>query len=459
VLVVETFVDPARHAGTCYLASGFVRLGETLGFGRAGGRYVHHGNPKLCFARALRADATRILAAPFDHPVLARGRPTMIDLNELSFEGEGGLLARLEEITDHRRPRGVRHRLSSVLAIAVAATLSGARSLAAIGEFAADCPQEALARLGARRHPVRGCYVAPHDATFRRALGAVDVEALDEVVGAWLLEQVRAGRVEDEQLVLALDGKSLRGARRDDSRAVHLFSAMVHGDGVVVAQEEVDEKTNEITALRPLLEGLDLEGALVTADALHTQRDHARFLLEEKGADYLFQVKADQPGLLEAVRSIGESSFSPEHEDTTRGHGRIEHRYVRVADAPSDLDFPFAAQVIVVYRERAERADVMVSAETSYYVTSVTSEKAGPRSLANHTRGHWGIENRVHYVRDWTYDEDRHQLRAASFAPRALATLRNLAISLLRLAGVTNIAKATRWVARDSTRALALLGL
>jgi hypothetical protein len=122
------------------------------------------------------------------------------------------------------------------------------------------------------------------------------------------------------------------------------------------------------------------------------------------------------------------------------------------------LPFPHAAQVVVVYRERADLADFMVSAETSYYVTSLTSAKAGPEGLAGHVRGHWGIENRVHWVRDVTYDEDRSQLRTRS-APRALATLRNVAISLLRLAGATNVAQATRWVGRDPARALALVGL
>lgn len=458
VLIVETFVDPARHVGTCYAAAGFVALGETRGFGRSGGRYVHHGQVKRYLARVLRRDAIDILTAPFDHPVLARGRPTMIDLNQLCFDGEGGLLARLEQMTDHRKRRGVRHKLASILALATAATLAGARSIAAIGEYAADCPEEVLARLGAKYHPLVKRHVAPHAETFRRALGAVDAGALDEVVGAWLFDQVRAGRVDGDQLVLALDGKSLRGSLREDGKAVHLFAAMVHGEGVVVAQAEVDEKSNEITAFRPLLADLDIEGALVTADAMHAQREHARFLVEEKKADYLLQVKGNQPSLLAALQAIDEAAFSPEHDDTTRGHGRIEHRYVRTADVPEGVDFPYAAQVVVVYRERADLADVMASVETSYYITSVPAERAGADRLGRHVRGHWGIENRVHYVRDWTYDEDRHQLRAPN-APRALATLRNLAISLLRLAGATNIASATRWVGRDATRALTLLGL
>jgi len=101
----------------------------------------------------------------------------------------------------------------------------------------------------------------------------------------------------------------------------------------------------------------------------------------------------------------------------------------------------------------------MTSAETSYYVTSVAKDRCGASQLGAHVRGHWGIENKVHYVRDWTFDEDRHQMRAPGSRPRALATLRNLAISLLRLAGAANIAASTRWVSRDATRAAALLGV
>ena len=456
ILMVETFVDPARHAGTCYRAGGFAVLGETSGYGRVAGRYHHHGNVKLAFARLLRRDARRILTAEFDHSILMKGTRTVIDLNALAFDGEGGLLEALEAIADHRKRRGVRHKLASILAMATAATLAGARNVAAIGEYAADCPQEVLARLGAKCHPAKRRYIAPHAETFRRALGAVDAAALDRVVGAWLFDQARRGRVDKDQLVLALDGKSLRGSLREDGKAVHLFSAMVQGSGIVVGQEEVDQKSNEITAFRPLLEGLDLTGALVTADAMHTQREHARFLVEDKGADYLFQVKENQPSLLAQLKAIPEADFSPEHEDTSRGHGRTEHRYIRVANVPDSVDFPYAAQVIVVYRERGDLADRMNSSETSYYLTSVAN--GGAEHLGRHVRGHWGIENKIHWVRDWTFDEDRHQLRASSSTARAMATLRNLAISLLRMAGVTNIAAALRWVARDATRAAALIG-
>jgi predicted transposase YbfD/YdcC len=210
-------------------------------------------------------------------------------------------------------------------------------------------------------------------------------------------------------------------------------------------------------AVRALLEGLDLKGALVTADAMHTQRDHARFLVEEKGADYLFQVKDNQPKLLAVIKALPDEVFSPEHYEASRGHGRIEHRWVKVAKAPEGVDFPHAAQVVVVRRERADLGGQLISAEISYYITSVGADRGGAERLGRHVRGHWGIENKLHWVRDWSYDEDRHQLRTSRTA-RAMATLRNLAISVLRLAGVTNIAAGLRWVSRDPRRAADLIG-
>lgn len=459
VLVVETFVDPARHYGTCYRAGGFTLLGETLGYGRSAGRYHYHGNVKLSFARLLRRDALGILTASFDHPVLDPARRTVLDLSVLDFDSEDGLLAALAQVTDHRKRRGVRHGLASILALATAATLAGARSMAAIGEYANDCPQEVLSRLGAKYHPVKGRYIAPHAETFRRALSAVDAGALDATVGAWLFSQVKAGLVDESQVTIALDGKAMRGSLRADGRAVHLFSAMVHGAGIVIGQEEVDEKSNEITALQPLLEPLDIEGALVTADALHCQRDHAEFIVENKKADYLLQLKANQPALFAAAKAIDADAFSDEDYQTNRGHGRIEHRYVRVADIPEGFDFPHAAQIVVVYRERADLHDVLLSDETSYYVTSVTNQRGDQQHLAPHVRGHWSIENNLHWVRDWNFDEDRHRHHAERSPARPLATLRNLAISLLRLAGATNIAASLRWVSRDATRAAALIGV
>lgn len=412
-----------------------------------------------------------------------------LDLNRLDLDSPAGLVARLEQVPDPRARRGIRHRLAVILAIATLATLRGATSLVAIGEVAAELPEEALRRLSCRISPSKKSYVAPEESTIRRTLKAIDANAVDLVVNSWIADQVRAGRLTTEQAPLielaamiereetqdededddaepallhaiAVDGKTLRGARIDGAAAVHLLSAMTHAEGATVAQRDVDQKTNEITGFRPLLDGLDLDGVVVTADAMHAQREHARFLVE-RGAHYVFGLKGNQPHLAAAAERLLLDA-TVVYETHERGHGRTEHRYFRVAAIPEalaeELDFPSATRFIAVERERADLADRMNSMETSYYVTDLRPELARPAGLARYVRGHWGIENRSHYVRDRVFDEDRSQVRVGS-APQVLATLRNLAISILRLNGCKNIAVGLRWVAWDHRRGLDLMGL
>ena len=490
VVLVETFTDLARHIGTCYAASNFTRLGETSGYGRKAGRFVHHGERKAYWLRKLRRDALFLLSAEFDHPVFfPRRTMSTLDLNRLDLDSPAGLVARLEAVPDPRKKRGVRHRLAVILAIATLATLRGATSLVAIGEVAAELPEEALRRLSCRVSPSKNSYVAPEESTIRRTLKAIDANAVDLVVNSWIADQVRAGRITTEQAPLvelaamiereetedkdededaepallqaiAVDGKTLRGARIDGAAAVHLLSAMTHAEGATVAQRDVDQKTNEITGFRPLLDGLDLDGVVVTADAMHAQREHARFLVG-RGAHYVFGLKGNQPSLADAAERLLVDAPTV-HETHERGHGRTEHRYLRVATIPEalakELDFPSANRFIAVERERADLADRMTSMETSYYLTDLRPELARPAGLARYIRGHWGIENRSHYVRDRVFDEDRSQVRVGG-APQVLATLRNLAISILRLNGFKNIAVGLRWVAWDHSRGLALMGL
>ncbi|MGH3025431.1 MAG: ISAs1 family transposase, partial [Gaiellaceae bacterium] len=491
VVAVETFTDPARHLGTCYKASNFTLLGTTSGFGRRAGRFVHHGAKKAYWLKTLRRDALGLLVADFDPPALVGGMPVRAaDLNRLDLTS---LLDELAKVPDPRMRRGIRHQLPQILAIATLATLRGATSLFAIGELAAELPEEALCRLGCRISPATGRRVAPEESTIRRTLRAIDADSLDLVVNAWVAAQVASGRLEAEDAVeidfsvmveedersdededtkgggdstvairdaLALDGKTLRGARLDDGRKVHLVSVLTHKEGVTVAQRNVDTKTNEITAFRPLLESLELSDVVVTADAMHTQREHATFL-SGRGAHFIFGVKDNQPTLAEeAARLLATSPVV--HETHDRAHGRMEHRYYSVASVPKKLarrlGFPSASQVVKVYRERCDLGDHLESQETSYYVTDLSADEASPAELAHHIRGQWRIENCSHYVRDRTFDEDRSQTRVGG-APQALATLRNLAISILRLVGFENIASGLRWMAFDYRRSFTLLGL
>jgi len=218
-----------------------------------------------------------------------------------------GLLARLAQLPDPRSRHGRRYRLAALLGIAVAAVLSGARTYTEVAEFAAELSQEQLAALGIRKRVWEARYQAPGETALRRLLQRLDVEAVDALVGGWLAEQLPEG----DRSAVAVDGKTIRGARGADGQRPHLLAALVHGHGVVVAQRQVDAKSNEISGFGPLLDQVDLAGRVVTADALHTQRAHARSLVEDRRAAYLLVVKGNQPGMVEAINRIGEQAFSP----------------------------------------------------------------------------------------------------------------------------------------------------
>jgi len=237
-----------------------------------------------------------------------------VDLDDGSVGGPGGLLERLAKLPDPRSRHGRRHGLAGVLAIAAAAVLAGARSYTAIAEFAAEVPQATLARLGSFQRPYADWWAAPSEATLRRVLQQVDADALDRVVGGWLAEQQPVPAT-GERGAVAVDGKTLRGAAGKDGRQVHLLAALAHGSGTVLAQRRVDAKTNEITGFQPLLGEVDLADRVVTADALHTQTEHARWLVEERGADYLLTVKDNQPGLVRAIDRLPQRAFPPRAPD------------------------------------------------------------------------------------------------------------------------------------------------
>jgi hypothetical protein len=212
---------------------------------------------------------------------------------------------RLRELPDCRRPRGQRHRLATVLTIAIAAVLAGSRGYTAIAEWAARLTQKQLKRLRARYNPRTGRFEPPSEPTIRRILQGADVAAIDASLSDWLLGLTGAADA------VAVDGKTLRAAVREDGTRVHLLSAFLQGQGVTVAQREIPAKTNEIPEIKPLLAPLDLRGRVVTADALHTQRESARFLVEDKHAHYLFTVKENQPTLYDDLRALGEAHFPP----------------------------------------------------------------------------------------------------------------------------------------------------
>ncbi|MHA6800194.1 ISAs1 family transposase [Bounagaea algeriensis] len=361
-------------------------------------------------------------------------------------EGTGSeLLAALSAVPDPRRARGLRHRLPVILAVALSAVLSGARSFTAIGEWAADASAEVLQALGVDGAP-------PDESTIRRTVQRLSGDALDTGVGGWLDARTR---VPGGRRALAIDGKTLRGSGGTEGPARHLMAAIDHHTGVVLGQVNVDSKTNEIPLFSPLCDQIgNLQGVAVTMDALHCQTAHAEHLLGERGAHYLVTVKGNQPALRAQLHALPWKQVPVGH--TERGHGRVEKRTLKAVTLAAGIAFPHAAQAIQSTRKTSTLSSTTRRTETVYAVTSLPADQAKPDELAALVRRHWCLENQLHWVRDVTFAEDHCQIRAAS-GPRVMATLRNLAISLLRLTGVTNIAQALRHHARDPLRPLALL--
>jgi predicted transposase YbfD/YdcC len=305
VLLAETFVDPARFRGTCYQAAGWQCLGVTRGFAKHNMRYIAHGHPKTVWVRPLRAGAVAALTAPFPPPYAGpREDVPMLDANRLPLDGTGGLLELLAAVPDPRHRRGVRHPVRTVVALAVCAAVAGARSFTAIAQWAQGLSRDALRRLGATRS------TPPSEPTIRRVLQQVNADALDAQLGPWLLRvAARPGAA------LSVDGKTLRGGHARGQAAPHLLSAILHQEAVVVAQAAVPPTTNEIPALSALLAPLPLAGTVVTADALHTQAETARFLVETKHADYVFTVKDNQPTLRDDIAALRLAALPPSGHD------------------------------------------------------------------------------------------------------------------------------------------------
>lgn len=369
------------------------------------------------------------------------------------------LLQALADVPDPRDPRGVIHPLPSLLAVAIAAVLASARSVAAIGEWVADVPATVLTALDVVCDPFTGRHRIPDATTIGRVLADLDGEAFDAAVSRWLISQLTvAADTPARWRALAVDGKTLRGSGPAGAQA-HLLAAVDHTSGVVCAQTTVDGKTNEITRFAPLLTDLDLTGTIVTADALHTQREHARWLVDHRQAAYLFVAKKNQPTLYGQVKHLPWAKIPVYDEAHTRSHGRYDIRRLQVVTVAANigLDFPHAVQAIRIRRRRMNLATGRWSTVTVYAVTNLTADQATPADLADWLRGHWIIES-LHHIRDVTFAEDASQVRTRN-APRTMATLRNTAISVLRLAGTTTIASALRANARDPLRPLRLLGL
>jgi predicted transposase YbfD/YdcC len=398
-------------------------------------------------------------------------------------------------IDDPRHPAWIDHPLAAVLVLCSAAVVAGMRGFTAIAGWVTDTPPAMLAGVYARcgKPPA-----VPSKSTIWQVVTHLDAAAVDAAVGLWLAERadidIAVGVPEDchgddEQPgpaqpaergwattapdrqqqegeeddtagpprgVLAVDGKRICGAKDADGNAPHLLAAATHEQGLVLAQIDVHHKTNEIPMFSRLLDTINIRGMLITADCLHTQRKHARYL-HGRDADFAFCVKDNQPGLFAALDVLPWSDTPITHSATSRGHGRIETRTLQVRPAPPDLPFPHVQQVFLVERAVTTTTGTPLSNVAILGVTSMNPSRGTPATIAQAVRGQWKIEV-LHWLRDTVYREDDSTVHTGS-GPRVMACLRNLAIGALRLHGRNDIAEATRWATRNTARPFAILGL
>ena len=316
IALVETYVDPQRFEGTCYRAANWIQIGVTKGFGRSRlDFYQLHEHPKAIFVYRLHPKARQILSAPVMPPAWAcyRRQPQRHEY-PLSLHQTQSLLQALGALKDPRRHHGWRHRrVASMVAMATAAMIAGNNSLIDIGQFAKALNPNQLRRLRASRDRHTGQYVAPSETTIRRVLQRLDPVQLDAIITAWMRSHLKDLGI----AALAVDGKCARTAAKINGQPLQLFGALDTHTQLFCRQIRIPAKTNEIPALKDLLQDLDLRGTLVSADALHTPKTTAAHLVEAKQADYLLVVKDNQPHLFHKLARL---SWAPTGDFFPPGH-------------------------------------------------------------------------------------------------------------------------------------------
>ena len=309
VLVVESLVDESRYRGTCYRACGFEAVGPTQGFGRASRDfYEEHGQPKQLYLRQLHPKGRQLLRQARLPQPWAAYEAEVAGPCPFRAPALESLLASLSALPDGRYGHGLRHRQRFVLACAVVCTLMGACGYRAFENTCKKFTQRQLRALGCTPDEGDGRYYPPSDSTFQRVLNRVDAVAVASIVGQWLAQQEMGALAQ-----LAVDGKVLRGSGRHDGKPLQLLSAVTHHLRLTLDQVAIEQKSNEIPALKPLLKKLALPpGTLITADAMHCQQQSARFITQELGGDYLFGLKGNQSGILEhAQHLLAQQGFPP----------------------------------------------------------------------------------------------------------------------------------------------------
>jgi predicted transposase YbfD/YdcC len=393
--------------------------------------------PTVMPRKVFSMDATIVTAQPFGTP-----QTFTLDL--------AVVYQQLQQVPDQRKRRGVRYPLAVLLTIALLAKLAGHSQVRAIADWARERRGELAVHFGLPRAHM------PHPTTWSRVLGAaVVVEALDHALATLVAPTPTAELPLPASQQIALDGKTVRGTiPAGSTQGVHLLSAYAVEAGRVLAQDAVATKENEIVAAPRLLRQLDLRGTILTGDAMFAQRALSTQVVEA-GGHYCWIAKANQPTLLDDLELL----FSPQQfpvakgfsaipldfvvvEQHEKGHGRRDYRRLTTSSLLAGYsDWPYLMQAFQVVHITWKGRNV--SREERYGITSAPASVVAARRLMAVVRGHWQIENGLHYRRDVTLHEDASQVRMGQ-APQVLACVNNAVCGLLAQAGLPNLAALQR---------------
>jgi predicted transposase YbfD/YdcC len=355
-----------------------------------------------------------------------------------------------ETLADPRCKAGRRYELAYLLTCLVAALLCNCNSTLAVAQWCREHRTLLEKFFGPRP------FLCPSDSLYRVLLPRLSAEHLEWALADWLRVTLQASADEP----IALDGKSVRGAATGEQKAPHLLSFCTHHTQEILAQVRVDDKTNEIPIAQQLLPCLPVAGRVYTADAMHTQVDFVALVRAWQG-EVVLTVKANQPTLFADLHTY----FADPHAlyvqaaTTDYQRGRVEVRSLKVSTelvGYLSATWPHLAQVAELTRTVTVRRTGKTTREVVYLITTLSPLAASPQRLLSLVRGHWCIENSLHYVRDVTFGEDRSRLRVGN-APQVMAALRNLAITLMHRQGQFQIAAARRQFAYHPQEALRLL--
>jgi predicted transposase YbfD/YdcC len=345
----------------------------------------------------------------------------------------------LAEVADPRAKQGQRHEFIAILMLVCAAMLCGYDNPNQIAIWGRSLEPEFLKELGFKRG------VAIAKSQLYEVLSCIEAVQLERWLGAWAESILHELDPDSPLTAVALDGKTLRGSKKLGAALSHLLSAVSHGLGLTLYQVGVDSKTNEIPLVQELLKGLLIEGRVFTMDALLTQRQIAQTIVDNKG-DYFMIAKGNQAHLHQDIMFYF-ADLTPlvvPHTTTLElGHGRIERRTLYATTELNDyLAWPAVGQAGLIERVRIVKGTgELLSHERVCFVTSLTPQRASPAQLLMINRGHWTIENKSHYVRDVSFNEDASRVRKGASA-QVMAAFRNVTLAVLRRVGVTRIQEA-----------------